>query len=163
MTPHIWISAHWFQLLQTIAIIASLLYTAYQIRRSMRSDRVLHMLTITQAHRDIWSKMYDHPELSRIRKSNIDLEFDPVTEAERLFVILLMLHLNCVLELSARGIIVPIEGMEEDARQFFRRPIPQRVWNEIRYMQNHRIVEFVENAINRSEASSRSVKTRDAA
>src|SRR5947209_6717297 len=110
MTGDTWISAQWFQLLQTIAIIASLLFTAYQIKRATRSERVSHMLAITQAHRDIWSKLYDHPELARISKPDVNIETTPVTDAERAFVLSLILHFNCVLELSAKKDIVSIEG-----------------------------------------------------
>jgi hypothetical protein len=151
MAEHILISVQWFQLLQTIAIISSLLFTAYQLKRTIRNERVTHMLAVTQAHRDIWSKVYDHPELSRIRKSAVNLEVNPITEAERLFVSLLILHLSCVLELSAKGLIIPIEGMDEDIRQFFSRPIPQKVWSDISHLQNIRLVQLVENAIKRGE------------
>jgi len=149
MNTESWLSVHWFQLVQSIGITFGLLFTGYQVLQANRSRQASHMLSITQAHRDIWKLFYDHRELARVWKESVDLAEDPITEEEKLFVTLVILHLNCVLELSARRMIVPIEGLDIDVYDFFGLPIPQKVWNHISHMQNERLIQLVESAISR--------------
>ena len=61
-----WIGVHWFDLLQTASIVVGLFATAHSIRADTRERRIQNLFTLTEAHRDLWTKLYDKPELARV-------------------------------------------------------------------------------------------------
>lgn len=134
----------WFQLLQSLGIIGGLTFTGYQIFQSTRSRNASHMLEITAAHRTIWSIYLQHSDLKRVTEKDVDIMSAPVSDREKMFISLLILHLNCVVELISRKMIVPIEELASDVEQFFLLPIPRSVWNEVSHLQNSRLILLVE-------------------
>lgn len=68
-----WVTAHWFDLFQTAAITAGLCFTAWSLRLDVRTRRVDHLFHITEQHREIWTELYDRPELARIKDPAADL------------------------------------------------------------------------------------------
>ena len=142
-----WLDQNWFNLVQTIGIVFSLLFSGYAYVLALKSQRVTNTFQVMQYHREIWSSLFDHPELERVLDNSPAFEAKPLTEAERLFVTLLVLHLGSVHRAMNHNAIERIEGLELDIYQFFRLPIPALVWREIKVIQNADFVEFVEKAI----------------
>src|SRR5437762_1629442 len=91
-----WGIKHCLDLLQSLGIVGGLLFTGISLKVDARVRRVQSLLKITEQHRNIWSRLYDNPELGRVTDSNADLEILPTTREEELFVQLLVLHLNSV-------------------------------------------------------------------
>jgi hypothetical protein len=146
MTAGSWLATNWFTAVQTLGIISSILFTAHQLRRSHKLTQLSHMLEITKAHREIWGKMLDKPELARILDPKANLT-EPINPQERKLVTFVILHLQCAFELSKHNEIVPIEGLKQDVSEFFSLPIPQKVWNELSRLQNSALMDFVERQI----------------
>src|SRR5260221_13307070 len=61
-----WASDNWFILLQSLGIIGGLLFTAASLRLDEKTRRVGNLMAITKNHREIWTALYDRPELSRV-------------------------------------------------------------------------------------------------
>src|SRR3954465_1382794 len=101
---------HWFQILQTVGIIFSLLFTATQIRFQRKSQKVTNSLLVTQHHRDIWKTFISDERLSRLFQAGPNLNAQPITEHERMFINLLFLHISGVLKATKAKAIYPIEG-----------------------------------------------------
>jgi len=139
-----WFASNWFDLLQTVGIVGGLLFTAYAIRRNEKALRISNLLAVKQAHQEIWSKLYERPELSRILNAVTDLNLEPVSIAEVLFVNSLILHLGAVFQAIEDDTLTPMEGLRTDIRNFFSLPIPKFVWQRNRQFQNTDFVEFVE-------------------
>lgn len=137
---------NWFDLLQSLGIIAGLFFATHALIANARAQRAANLLTITQHHREIWGQLVDHPELARVLAPGVDLEVNPVTEAERRFVLSLILHLNASYEMMRAGTLVPVENVDRDVCEFFALPIPRRVWVGVREKQNKRFIRFVERA-----------------
>jgi len=135
----------WFTLLQTGGIIASILFTAITIRSDRRSRKASTLLQITQYHREIWSRLFDKPELKRIVDINPDLDKNPVTSEERLFVTLVIHHVNSVIQAIKAGSLPEIEGLERDITGLFALPIPVIVWSDVKKFQNKQFVNFIDN------------------
>jgi hypothetical protein len=146
---------HWFQLLQTIGIIASILFTATQIRFQRKSQKVSNSLLVTQHHRDIWKAFISDEKFSRLFQNHIDLVSSPVTEPERMFMNLVFLHISAVLKAIRAKAIFPIEGLESDVGDMLSYPIPREVWREVADYQDVQLREFVNWAA--SKPSSREV------
>jgi len=139
-----WISGHWFDLFQTAGIVASILFTGISFRTDIKARRLDSLFTITKHHREIWSEIYERPELSRILDPKADLIAQPVTDEERLFVNFLILHLNNSYQAIRDGLYRTPEGLSDDIKSFFALPIARIVWNKSRGLQNPDFVRFVD-------------------
>jgi hypothetical protein len=130
-----WLANHVFDLLQTLGLVG-LLFTAHAIRQDTKERKIENLFTVTAGHREIWSKLYDKPELARILRSDIDLDAAPVSLEERLFVQFLILHLNASFEARKAGLEFDTDAVSADIREFFARPIPRFVWDAAKRYQS---------------------------
>lgn len=146
MPLYTWISANWFELIQTLGIVGSLCLTFTGFRLDTRSHRVSNQIEITREHREIWSELFKRPELARISQKEVDLEGCPIKPEEELFIGLLILHLNSAFHAIQDGLYLEPEGMRDDVRQFFSRPMAIAVWNKLKPLQDKRFVKFVESS-----------------
>src|ERR1041384_7848666 len=88
-----WLINHWLDLLQSVGIGGGLFFTAYSTRRDEGARKIGNMLAIADQHRQIWKEFFSRPQLSRVIETTPDLEKDPISQEEQLFVTLLILHL----------------------------------------------------------------------
>src|SRR6185436_2536598 len=121
-----WITLHWLDLLQSIGIVAGLLFTVHTIRTDARSRRIANVIAFAAQHREIWKQMYERPELARVLQDNVDLIRKPVTNNERLFAKLLILHLDSVHRVIKEDMFVNLSGLQKDIRMSFAMPILRR-------------------------------------
>lgn len=122
-----WLAQNWFEVFQSAALAGSLLFAAAGFRLDARTRRTEVVLSLTEAHRDIWERLIEQPELNRVRDPGVDLILAPPTPAERRFVQLVILHLATVLQAVREGTFDPSPGMDEDIRGFLSLPIPRLV------------------------------------
>ena len=133
--------------LNAAGIVGGLLFTALSLRGETKARRFANLLTLTQHHREIWSQLLERPELARVLKADAELTATPVTEAEGVFVNLLVLYMNSVYAATRAGFFKAPEGAAQDIRELLSRPIPKAVWNEIRGLQDQGFVSFVEGSL----------------
>ena len=89
-----WILENGFTLLQSVAIIASLLFSAHALRADSRERKIDSLFALTAAHRDIWKILYEKPELRRIFEQSVPGTPPSVpTLEEEVFVRSLIFHL----------------------------------------------------------------------
>jgi hypothetical protein len=139
-----WVSQNWFNLFSAIGIIAGLWFTAFSLRSATKTRRVANLLTITANHREIWKEFLNNPKLARVRDAAADMAKQPVTDAERVFVNLVIQHINSVYYAMNDQLVVKYEGLRRDIAQFFSLPIPQAVWERMKVFQNDALVRFIE-------------------
>src|SRR6266446_2193657 len=108
-----WATGHWLELLQSIGIVGGLLFTALSLRIDAKVRRVANLLTITEHHRAIWTRLHDRPELSRVINPAADIQREPVTDAEELFVMLVVLHLGSAQEATKQGMFAAPDGLRK--------------------------------------------------
>ena len=143
-----WVSQNWFNLFSAIGIIAGLWFTAFSLRSETKTRRVANLLTITANHREIWKEFLNNPKLARVRDAAADTAKQPVTDAERVFVNLVIQHINSVYYAMSDQLVVKYEGLARDIAQFFSLPIPQAVWERMKVFQNDALVRFIEECRN---------------
>jgi hypothetical protein len=139
-----WVSQNWYYLLSTVGIIGSLCFTAIAFRSETKTRRIANLLTITANHREIWKEFLNNPKLARVRDADADMVKQPVTDSERVFVTLVILHMSSVFHAMSDQLVVKVEGLRRDIAQFFSLPIPREVWEKIKVFQNDDFVAFVE-------------------
>lgn len=105
--------------------------------------RVRNLFTLTKNHREIWSQVVEKPELARVLSEAPDLDKNPMTDSERLFVLFLILHLASSFEATKHGMYFAEHGLRTDVREFFSLPIPHAVWNQVKRYQQPNFVRFV--------------------
>ena len=142
-----WLAQNWFTLLQSIGILAGLLFNAMALRADTKSRRATNLITFTAHHRELWSRFAGDPGLARVLDPNADLEGRPLTQAEELFTRDLILHLNSAFHAMDEGLLIAMEGLPGDVRGFFSLPIPQAVWDGLRPLQDREFVRFVESLL----------------
>ena len=143
-----WILQNWFNLFSAIGIIAGLWFRAFSLRSETKTRRVANLLTITANHREIWKEFLNNPKLARVRDAAADTAKQPVTDAERVFVNLVIQHINSVYYAMSDQLVVKYEGLRRDIAQFFSLPIPQAVWERMKVFQNDALVRFIEECRN---------------
>ena len=141
-------SQNWFDLLSAIGIIAGLWFTAFSLRSETKTRRVANLLAITANHREIWKEFLNNPKLARVRDAAADTAKQPVTDAERVFVNLVIQHINSVYYAMSDQLVVKYEGLRRDIAQFFSLPIPKAVWEKTKQFQNDELVRFIEECRN---------------
>ena len=142
-----WIAEHWFDLVQSIGIIASLLFSAYTTRKDERARRIGNLIAVNDEYRHIWREFYGQPGLSRVLKRDVDLIKAPVSDEEWLFVKMLILHLDTVRRAIKARMFVKVEGLREDVRDLFALPIPKAVWEKIKPFQDRDFAAFIEDCL----------------
>lgn len=139
-------TTHGLDVLGTVAITASLLFTAIELRHVEKAQRVTNLLTITAHHREIWSLLLSTPALVRVLNPDVNLARKPVTAEERVFVTFLIFHLNNSFQAETSKMFRAAAGLGSDIARFFALPIPGAVWEEARKFQDPEFVRFVEAA-----------------
>jgi hypothetical protein len=143
-----WTLQNWFNLLSAAGIIGGLLFTAHSLRSETKTRRIANLLTITANHREIWKEFLHNPKLARVRDAGADTSKQPVTDAERVFVTFVILHMSSVFHAISDQLVVKVEGLRRDITQFLSLPIPREVWEKIKVLQNDDFVVFVESCRN---------------
>jgi plasmid maintenance system killer protein len=143
-----WVAEHWLDLLQSIGIVGGLYFTAYTTRKDERARRIGNSIAINEQYRQIWKELFDHPELGRILKADVDLKKHPVVVQEELFVNMLILHLSTVYRAMEHDEFVKLEGLRADVTGFFTLPIPKVVWEKLKALQDGDFVAFIHSCLN---------------
>lgn len=141
-----WIAAHWFDLLQSAAIISGFVFTAHTIRKEGEARRVNTRTFFGQQHYSIWKELYNRPELARAIEERGALN-RPVTSEERIFVTSVVLNLDGIHRAIKAKMFVRMEGLESDVKDFFSRPVPNAVWKTLKPFQDEDFVAFVEKCL----------------
>jgi len=141
-----WLTTHWLDLLQATGVVG-LFFTAITIRADSRERKIQNLIALTAAHREIWSKVYDKPSLANVLSPDADPAAKPASFEERLFVHLLILHLNASFKARKSGMEFDDDAVRADVRQFLSRPIPRSVWETSKEFQSRDFVAFVEGAM----------------
>jgi len=142
-----WLTEHWFDLIQTVGIVGGLLFTAHAIRKDERARTISNTIALNEQYTQIWHEFYERPSLSRILKRDVDLNKQPVSDEETLFVKTLILHLDTVRRAMTAGIFSKIQGLQNDIRDFFALPIPKAIWEKIKSFQDKDFVAFVDDCL----------------
>lgn len=139
-----WVAQNWFTLLQSIGIVASLVFTAVSLRADTKTRRVDNLFVITENHREVWTRFADRPGLRRVLDVVADPRQEQITSEEEIFVNSVLFHLNGVFYAQKAGLAFGIEGLRRDVRWFLSLPIPRAVWGKTKALQNADFVAFVE-------------------
>jgi hypothetical protein len=143
-----WTLQNWFNLFSAIGIVASLWFATISLRSETKTRRIANLLTITANHREIWKEYLNNPKLERIRNAAADTASQPVTDAERVFVTMIILHISNVYYATSDQLIVKVEGWRRDIAHFLSLPVPREIWDKIKVVQNEDFVAFVESCRN---------------
>jgi len=143
-----WILQNIFSFLTAVGILGGLWFTARSLRDEAKTRRISNLLTITSNHRDVWKEFLTNPNLARVRDATADIIKQPVTDAERVFVTFVILHVSTVYYTMNDQLVVKLEGLRRDIAQFLSLPIPREVWEKIKVIQNDDFVAFVESCRN---------------
>jgi len=143
-----WIIQNAFDLISTIGIIASLLFTAASYRTDNRSRRLSNLILLTSQHRDIWKEFIQNPALKRVLDPFALTKSTPVTESETQFVVLLLLHLHTWFKALQIEDVCEAGNLSLDIQTFFSLPIPRKVWENRRNFYGVEFARFVDENLN---------------
>jgi len=143
-----WLANNSFNLLSAVGIIGSLWFTAISLRSETKTRRIANLLAITANHREVWKIFVDNKDLARVLDPSADSIRQPITDAERVFVTFVILHMSSTFYAMSDQLVVKLEGFRRDVAQFFLKPIPREVWDKIKVLQNDDFIVFVESCRN---------------
>ena len=143
-----WLAENWFVFLSAVGVIGGLFYNAESHRSETKTRRISNQIALTEGHRDIWKEFLRYPELRRILEPNADLNRQPATVRDEIFVNMVIQHTNAVFHARRDKLTISPEGFRRDVVEFFSLPIPRAVWEKLRVFQNEKFVAFVEACLN---------------
>jgi hypothetical protein len=143
-----WISHSWFDLFSTVGIIGSFWVAIFTLHDEAKTRRISNLLTITANHREIWKEYLNNPKLARVRDATADTAKQPVTDAERIFITMVISHISNIYYATNEQLTVKLEGLRRDIARFLSLPIPREVWDKIKAVQNDDFAAFVESCRN---------------
>ena len=148
-----WIAENWFNLLSTVGIVGSLLFTAISLHSETKTRRIANLLTITANHRDVWKEFFRFPELARVIEPTADVSKQPITPAEQIFVNMVISHTGSVYEAIKDELLTKQDGLRRDVKAFFSLPVPKAVWTRTKLLQNQDFAAFIESSLKDSSVS----------
>ncbi len=143
-----WFGEHWFDCIQIVGIVGGLCFTAMSFRSETKTRQIANLLAITANHREVWKVFINDRELARVLDASADTVKRPITEAERAFVTLVILHISSVYFAAKDQLVINLEGRRRDIAQFLSLPIPREIWEKTRILQNDDFTAFVESCRN---------------
>lgn len=155
-----WFGSNWFNLLQTTGIVAGLFFTGRSFLLDTRIRRISNLLNITEHHRSIWQQVIERPGLLRVLSADAKLDIKPVTLEERIFVNLIILHLTAVMAAIKGRVHEQPAGQDEDLREFFSLPIPNKVWKDSKRFREPEVVAYIESLIAEKTKKRKSRRSR---
>jgi len=142
-----WIAEHWFDGIQTVGIVGGLLLAGYTSWKDEQARKISNSIAINEQHHRTWSELNERPKLKRIHARQVDLENEPISAEEELFVTQLILNLSIAFRAMKHGELARFEGLQWDVKSFFSLPIPKAVWMSVKAFQDRDFVSFVETAM----------------
>lgn len=134
-------------LVSVFGIIASLCFTAVSLRSEAKAQRIANLLAITANHREVWMEFLHNQDLARVLDASTDLSKEPLTEAEEVFVNLVISHISSVYYATEHGLLIKAEGLRRDVSELFSLPIPQAVWLKAKPLLNRDLADFIEDCL----------------
>lgn len=141
-----WVDGH-FNLIQSIGIIATLLFTGIGLHREAKAKEVENFLTQTQHHRELWSLFIGNKDLERIFNADVDVTKNPPTAAETELLNLMFVNFQNGWRVAKAGGITTLREIREDVESTFPLPLPRAVWEKTKKFRNREFVRFVEKVI----------------
>ena len=139
-----WAIQHIFELLSAVGIIGGLWFSALSFRSEARTRRIANLLTITANHREVWKEFAHNPALARVLDVSADPNKQPITDAEEMFVCMVILHIGSMYYATKDELVVKLEGLRRDVAEFLALPIPRVIWEKTKATQNDDFAAFVE-------------------
>ena len=143
----VWLQGNWLDLVQVVAMIVGFVAAYLKFRDFQREQQIANSITITEAHREVWGRLIDNPDLQRLLDPQVDLAKNPAKVEEMVFVRFVALHYSCLLEAAASRKIRVRPGLQQELGGFFRLPLPRQIWQEVKQSQDTRLVRFIDKAI----------------
>jgi hypothetical protein len=147
-----WTGQNWFNLVQTLGIMGSLLMTAEAARQNAKTREIENLLTISDHHRELWSGVRHRLGLERIFQESAKVLNAPITVEEDEFLNLATAHFLTSWRIARVGSMITLGELAADVHEFFNLPLPRAVWEKTKANRNPQFVRFVDRAI---EASGR--------
>ena len=139
-----WLAENWFMLVNAVGVVGGLVFTGLSARAAAKTRRISNLLTLTQNHREVWMEFYRNPELSRVLDPSVDIQHEPMSRQEQMFVNLVIQHLSSAYHAMKDALVLKPDGLRKDIRWFLSLPIPKAVWEKMKSLQNDDFVAFVE-------------------
>lgn len=143
-----WLVAYGKNTLETFGLIAGLFFTAASFRADSKERKIANLMSLADAHRELWLQLTEKPELVRLLQKDLNLKKHPVSIIEQRFVHLLITQLAVSFTAMKAGVLPDMQGLRKDVRVFFSLPIPREVWRWSSEFQDPSFVTFVQECLN---------------
>lgn len=121
--------------------LIGLIYAIRTFRNTYKLNRVNFIYQLTQSHRDIWSKIHQ-AKIERILDPNVDV--NSITEEERRHIIFIVLNTKISFEAHKAKVYPITKEVQLDVGSFMNLPMPNKVWESIKYYYEIEYVKFVD-------------------
>ena len=156
-----WVDGNWYNVVQTVGVIGSLLglisslrMTAAAARREAEAKRrdaiareISNIFTQSEHHSALWGELEQNPELQRVLLPDLDVSKRPASLLEHVFINKVFTEYLTSWRVANAGGMITLDELAVDAKWFFTLPLPHAVWEKTKEFKNREFVQFVDRAI----------------
>lgn len=125
-----------------ILALIGIIYVARTFNSSYRLNKISFAYQLTQAHRDIWSKIYQ-AKVERILSPEVDA--NTLTEEEKRHIIYIILNTKLAYHAYKLKIYSMTKEVRLDIGEFMNLPLPNKTWNYLKPFHEKDFVSFIDN------------------
>jgi hypothetical protein len=134
----------WFQVIQTVFIVAGFFLAAVSLWRNTRALQVSNYMNLVKYNREIWQLAMKNENLQEVLSPHDALWTKKTSFEQKQFLKFVFLHLSSSYHLLKTGNVIESEGLSDDIKEFLQLPMPARFWQENKRFYNSDFVSFVE-------------------
>jgi hypothetical protein len=141
-----WVRDNWAGVLATIGGIVGVATFRQAAEKADRDEYAM----LVQQHNALGAEARERRDLDRILLANVNLEHEPPTAVEMMFLNDVIVHFESGWKLALKNTVLTQKTYTADVRKFFSHPLPREVWERTKDGRNPEFVRFIERAIERN-------------
>lgn len=141
-----WFRESWFDLVQSLALLLTLIFTGMAVRQNSRALHATNIVAMTDLRRETWQLFMDRPELHRILADRPNPP-EP-SRIDHRFIVSVLDLVHATLELDRVGRKGTFaRNLDRDVAELLHKPIPEAIWTRIREFYPEEFERFIAQAL----------------
>lgn len=141
-----WLTGNWFNVFQTVALLATLAVTRSALGTSERASRASNELMMTSSNREIWGQLVSNPQLESALRGT-PTKYEDIRLDEKRFVLQVIQHTAACYEIIRMGGVATVAGFRRDIHVTLTSPVFLAVWDRYKIYYRPAFVGFVDECI----------------
>jgi hypothetical protein len=142
-----WVQGNWATIIGSVVAVVGVFFTMVTFRQSAEKADREDYTNLAEQHQVLWKEARDREDLKRICQPLVDLDSEPITLVERLYLNEIFIYFESGWKLAQRNTVLSLKAYTTDVLVFFAFPLPHAAWEQSKAGRNPKFVRFIARAI----------------